>query len=161
MDVCRPPLIWVNGSCYRINNVADHFDTKNPNSIVGDVADEYEDDIGCMMSTPEEAPEINDCPYDIEETDSGRYCTAFHVASAFFPIIIGKKGTTKKRIETETKTKITIPKQGIENEDVKVSGDSKFCVAMACNRIDAIVSSSRQRQGFTHFISIPVNTEKI
>lgn len=27
----------------------------------------------------------------------------------------------------------------------------------ACNRIDSIVASSRQRQGFTHFISLPVN----
>lgn len=35
----------------------------------------------------------------------------FPVASAFFALLIGKKGTTKKRIEGETKTRISIPKQ--------------------------------------------------
>ena len=31
----------------------------------------------------------------------------------------------------------------------------------ASNRIDSIVASARQRQGFTHFISIPVNSPEI
>jgi activating signal cointegrator complex subunit 1 len=42
---------------------------------------------------------------------SSRYQAKFHVASAYFALIIGKKGATKKRIEMETKTRITIPKQ--------------------------------------------------
>ena len=71
------------------------------------------------------------------------------------------KGTTKKRIETDTKTRISIPKQGIENEDIVITGESRFSVAMACNRIDSIVASSRQKQGFTHFLSIPCNTKAI
>ena len=47
---------------------------------------------------------------------------------------------------------------GVEDQDIQISGDTKFAVAMACNRIDAIVSSARQRQGFTHFISVPCNS---
>ncbi len=35
----------------------------------------------------------------------------FHIASAFYALIIGKKGATKKRIEGETKARIFIPKQ--------------------------------------------------
>ena len=76
-------------------------------------------------------------------------------------MLIGKKGTTKKRIESETRARLNIPKQGVENEDIQISGDSKFAVAMACNRIDSIVSSARQRQGFTHFISVPCNSSEL
>ena len=76
-------------------------------------------------------------------------------------MLIGKKGTTKKRIESETRARLNIPKQGVENEDIQISGDSKFAVAMACNRIDSIVSSARQRQGFTHFISVPCNSQEL
>ena len=32
---------------------------------------------------------------------------------------------------------------------------------MACNRIDSIVYSARQKQGFTHFLSIPCNSQEI
>ena len=46
----------------------------------------------------------------------------------------------------------------MEDQDIQITGDTKFAVAMACNRIDAIVSSARQRQGFTHFISVPCNS---
>ena len=74
----------------------------------------------------------------------------------FFPYI-GKKAATKKRIESETKTRINIPRQGVENEDIQISGPTRYSVATASNRIDSIVSSSRQRQGFTHFLSIPMN----
>ena len=76
-------------------------------------------------------------------------------------MLIGKKGATKKRIESETRTRINIPKQGVEDQDVQISGDLKTSVAMACNRIDAIVSSARQRQGFTHFISVPCNSAEL
>jgi len=158
MDVCRPQLLWLNGSCYRINGQIDTFDRDKTDIYRGDVADEYEDEIGCAM---EDTPEINDCQYRIDETNSGRFTASFHVASAFFPMLIGKKGTTKKRIESETRARLNIPKQGVENEDIQISGDSKFAVAMACNRIDSIVSSARQRQGFTHFISVPCNSQEL
>lgn len=151
--------MWVNGSCYRINHGSvDDLDQRN-NGGFQDVPDEYEDEVGCGM---ENNPEISDCRYMIEDTNNGlKFKASFHVASAFFPIMIGKKGTTKKRIETDTKTRISIPKQGIENEDIVITGESRFSVAMACNRIDSIVASSRQKQGFTHFLSIPCNTKAI
>jgi hypothetical protein len=37
---------------------------------------------------------------------------SFHIASAFFGMIIGKSGTTRKRIESETQSRINVPKQG-------------------------------------------------
>jgi hypothetical protein len=73
----------------------------------GDVADEYEDEVGCGLENSTQ--EINDSQYEIHESETAtggfRFKASFHVASAFFPIIIGKKGTTKKRIESDTKTR--------------------------------------------------------
>ena len=162
MDICRPSLIWINGSCYRKNPTSEtEFEHENT-ATGGDAVDEYEDEVGCAVEF-QSSDELNDCVYPINEMafQKGQFWAAFHIASAFFPIIIGKKGTTKKRIETETKTRITIPKVGVENEKIQVSGPSKFSVATACNRIDSIVSSARQRQGFTHFFSIPMNHPQI
>ena len=51
------------------------------------------------------------CP-DITTKSNGRFEASFHVAHAFFPLLIGKKGVTKKRLEQETKTRINIPRQG-------------------------------------------------
>ena len=148
MDVCRPPLLWINGACYRVNQIDEKVVQETFDTI-----DEYEDEI-CDFT-----PEEDECQYEIIEQENGRFMASFHVASTFYPMLIGKKGLTKKRIEADTRTKVTIPKQGVENEDIKVTGDNRFSVILACNRIDSIVSSSRQRQGFTHFISIPVNSE--
>ena len=61
------------------------------------------------------------------------------------------------RLETDTKTRINIPRKG-KDGDIIVSGPSRSGVALAANRIDVIVATARQRQPFTHFLSIPVNT---
>ena len=49
----------------------------------------------------------------------------------------------------------------MENENIIVSGDSKSGVANACSRILLIVESSRSKMGYTHFISIPMNTKEM
>ena len=153
MEVCRPPLLWINGACYRVNQIDEKVTQQTFDAI-----DEYEDETFDFTPPPDDE---EDCQYEIISQDNGRCMASFHVASTFFPILIGKKGLTKKRIESDTRTKITIPKQGVENEDIKVTGDNRFAVVSASNRIDSIVASARQRQGFTHFISIPVNSSEI
>ena len=85
----------------------------------------------------------------------------FTLQVLFLQWLLAKKGLTKKRIESETRTRINIPKQGVEDQDIQITGGTKFAVAMACNRIDAVVSSARQRQGFTHFISVPCNSAQM
>lgn len=161
MDVCKPNLLWINNSCYRLNTLDDGFETCQQHyegaAGVGDVADVYEDEIGCGM---ENTPEINDCQYDIV-LNGNRFKASFHVSSAFFGLIIGKKGMTRKRIESDTRTKIAIPGQGKEDQDVQITGDSKQSVALACNRIDSIVADARKKMGFTHFLSIPCNNPEL
>ena len=51
--------------------------------------------------------------------------------------------------------------QGIENEDILISGESKASVGNACSRILLIVESSRSKMEHTHFISIPFNSKEM
>ena len=98
--------------------------------------------------------------HDIERMDNGNYRAVLKISSAFFPQIIGKGGQTKNRLETDTKTKIVIPRKGQEG-DIIVTGVTRNGVLRACNRMDVTVASARQRQPFTHFISLPVNAKHI
>lgn len=70
-------------------------------------------------------------------------------------MIIGAKGTTRKRIESETKTSIKVPSPGADG-DIEVMGALRQNVASARRRIDLIVIGARAKQSPTHFICIPV-----
>jgi len=68
------------------------------------VEDEYADEI-CA------AGYVN----DIESTAAG-YQLRVQLPSVFYKFIIGKKGETKKRLESETRTIIKIPQQHEEGD---------------------------------------------
>ena len=111
-----------------------------------------------MVFTFQNNDENYECyAHSIEQLENGTFKAALEVASAFFAQIIGKGGQTKVRLENDTKTKINIPRKG-KDGDIIVTGPSRTGVAVAANRIDVIVATARQRQPFTHFLSIPVNT---
>ena len=111
-----------------------------------------------MVFTFQNNDENYECyAHSIEQLENGSFKAALEVASAFFAQIIGKGGQTKVRLENDTKTKINIPRKG-KDGDIIVTGPSRTGVAVAANRIDVIVATARQRQPFTHFLSIPVNT---
>ena len=50
------------------------------------------------------------------------------------------------RLETDTKTRINIPRKG-KDGDIVVTGPSRNGVALAANRIDVIVATARRRRG--------------
>ncbi|XP_066477793.1 activating signal cointegrator 1 complex subunit 1 isoform X2 [Tiliqua scincoides] len=91
----------------------------------------------------------------VDETERGYQC-AVDVPSALFKYIIGKKGETKKKLETETRTSISIPKLGVEGEIV-ITGQHRNGVISARTRIDVLVESFRKKQPFTHFLSFALN----
>jgi len=64
------------------------------------VADEYADE-SCTV----------DAIDDIESTAAGYYQLKIQLPNVFFKYIIGKKGETKKRLESETRTQIKVPRQ--------------------------------------------------
>lgn len=67
---------------------------------------------------------------------------------------------TRRRIESETKAQIKVPKPGIEG-DIVVIGPTRKSVASARRRIEIIVLAARNKQQFTHFLSVPFRTDEI
>lgn len=108
----------------------------------------------------EDDSENNRDEYEIILTENNRFKTSFHAPSFFFSQIIGSKGMTKKRIENETKTQIKIPRQGVEG-DISITGPTKESVSSARRRIEIIVLAGRNKQQFTHFLSIPITSDQI
>ncbi|XP_071444153.1 activating signal cointegrator 1 complex subunit 1 [Hetaerina americana] len=153
MDVMRPDLKWVEGCCFRINVVDPSICQEENVSNYSRSIQEYDDEPECYAN-----PAIDDVQIDCDDT--GKFTASLHVASPYFPLIIGSRGTTRKRLETETRTHIYIPKMGQEG-DIKIKGMDHKGVSAACRRIGLIVMSSRQRQAFTHFLSLSMAGEDI
>ncbi|XP_062859741.1 activating signal cointegrator 1 complex subunit 1 [Trichomycterus rosablanca] len=148
MDVLRPVLININGRIYRKNTVKEEH---------------YEDEEEETFSYPTQATdECMDEPCDsdkIEQTDKGFRC-AIDIPSVLYKYIIGKKGETRKRLESETQTSISIPKQGVEGQIV-ITGSQKAAVASAVTRVEVLIESFRRKQPFTHFLSFALNQTQV
>lgn len=145
MDVLKPDILVLEGIRYRLN-------PGNYESYNRKADEQYSEQYNEMP--PLET--LSDGEEDVEEAEGGRFRCTFHIPKTYFPYIIGSKGATKKRLETETRSKILIPKQGHDG-DIVITAATKKSVASARRRIRLMVMSSRKRQALTHFISIPVN----
>lgn len=148
MDVLRPALININGRIYRRNMIKEeHYEEEEDFSYMG-------------PSESEELAAEETCDIHlIEQTDKGYRC-AIDVPSVLYKYIIGKKGETRKRLEFDTKTSISIPKQGVEGQIV-ITGSQKAAVSSAVTRVEVLVESFRKKQPFTHFLSFPLNDSTI
>lgn len=149
MDVLRPQIIRIGDRCYR----------KNPTlqrDITADEEKEFDDETTQDFGY---CDEVCDFKTPIEETESG-FQLKLEIPSAFFKHIIGRKAETKRRLETETRTQIRIPKPGQDGPIVIVGHDRKGVIS-AKTRIDLIVDGARQREPFSHFLSIPINSQQI
>jgi len=144
--------MWLDGKCYRVNTEVDYTTTS------GYTGEEEEETMDIEDNTSEDME--NFFHHQIDEMQGGRYKVTMQVAAAFFPQIIGKGGQTKSRLESDTRTKIIIPRKGMEG-DITISGGDRRSVMTAANRIDVMVAAARNKHPFTHFISIPVNMEHV
>ncbi|XP_001687889.2 activating signal cointegrator 1 complex subunit 1 [Anopheles gambiae] len=149
MDVMSPQLMWIGTRCYRVN----HTKTSGREQESFDGPQGYvEEDLYGEDDREED--------YDIVLTDNGKHQTSFHVPAAFYAMIIGAKGQTRQRLEAETKAQIRVPKQGTTG-DIVVSGSTRKSVAAARSRIELIVIGARNKQQFTHFLSVPLNVPDV
>ncbi|XP_033112612.1 activating signal cointegrator 1 complex subunit 1-like [Anneissia japonica] len=146
MDVLKPPIVNIGGRLYRKNPLSQT--NQSWNEAEEDEVPYVEDDIAC-----DDGPCGLD---DIKHTEKG-YEIKMDVPSGFYGLIIGKKGETKRRIETETNAKIFVPK-GQQEEEITINSEARKNVIAARDRIALLVESARQRQPFTHFLSIPLVT---
>ncbi|XP_054687232.1 activating signal cointegrator 1 complex subunit 1 isoform X2 [Grus americana] len=166
MDVLRPTLIKIGGRVYRKNLIQEQA-----------YQQEEEED---FCAGPGDCTDEPCDAFVVEETEKGFQCRA-EIPSPLYKYIIGKKGETKKRLETETRTSISIPKPGVEGEIgvssltvaswhtrqvllcflVVITGQHRSGVISARTRIDVLLDSFRKKQPFTHFLSFALNQPAI
>ncbi|XP_052893024.1 activating signal cointegrator 1 complex subunit 1 [Anopheles moucheti] len=149
MDVISPQVMWIGTRCYRVNQTKSiaHQATNLNESQTYVEEDTYGED-----DREEE--------YAIDVTSNGKYQTSFHVPSVFYALIIGTKGQTRQRLEAETKAQIRVPKQGLTG-DIVITGTSRKAISTARSRIELIVTGARNKQQFTHFLSVPLNVPEV
>nr|XP_056705979.1 activating signal cointegrator 1 complex subunit 1 [Euleptes europaea] len=142
MEVMRPTLIRIGGRIYRKNHVREkaHQNEEEEDEFCAGIRDGADEPCDAFV---------------IEETERGYRC-AVDVPSPLYKYIIGKKGEMKNKLETETRTTISIPKPGVEGEIV-ITGQHRNGVISARTRIDVLVESFRKKQPFTHFLSFALN----
>ncbi|XP_014478832.1 PREDICTED: activating signal cointegrator 1 complex subunit 1 isoform X2 [Dinoponera quadriceps] len=85
----------------------------------------------------------------------------FYVPKIFYSHIIGAKGTILKKLEVETKATIYVPKKKDQDENIVITAQDRKAIVSAKHRIDLLVEASKKKIRFTHFLSIPLNTEEI
>ncbi|XP_076300158.1 activating signal cointegrator 1 complex subunit 1 isoform X2 [Lasioglossum baleicum] len=148
MNVLKPDLVWVDGRCYR------HFGKRNSSDYATTPYVE-DDDLDI-----ENGEEFDDTDIEIVSFGSSRYKHTFSVAKLFFPVIIGAKHSTRKKIEAETKTTIQIPKVG-QDGDIVIIGFYHKGIISARRRIDLLIAATRKKHPYTHFLSVPLNEDHI
>ena len=116
MEVLRPQLIKIGGRVYRKNPIQEQT-----------YQHEKEDDdyYQGLVECAEEPCET----YEVVQTPQGFRCTV-KAPSLLYKHIVGKRGDTRKKLEVETKTSISIPKPGQEG----VIGETlyMFAVTFVC-----------------------------
>ena len=103
---------------------------------------------------------------------NGGFSLKLRICPVFYPFIIGKRGITKGNIESETRTRITVPREndnfrnnaGNNNNGggggsfITITGADRRSLLKAKRRLDALIASFRNRQSLTHFVAIPIGS---
>lgn len=160
-DVVNPKIEIIDGRPYRVNptwpsTFEDKTEEENGHRVDYDAGcpggnQPYEEDDGGLS--------------DDEELDTylgkdGQYKYECHIPKSFYPFVIGVKGSTKRRIESETDTQLTIPRQG-QNGNITISSYSERAIASAKRRLDLLLVFARKKIPYTHLLSIPMNVPNI
>ncbi|XP_043263400.1 activating signal cointegrator 1 complex subunit 1 [Colletes gigas] len=152
MNILKPELIWVDDRCYRC--------LRNKECDKHDIDPYIEYDYDLNLDLDKDCQEEYDNIVEIEPHEETRFKHTFHVAKQFFPFIIGCKNAVRKKLETETRTVIQIPRIGQDGGIVIIGSNCKGIIK-ARHRINLLIESARSRLGFTHFLSIPLNEGQI
>ncbi|XP_035714799.1 activating signal cointegrator 1 complex subunit 1 isoform X2 [Folsomia candida] len=102
----------------------------------------------------------NDNEYLIENKGDYFKSICDNVPSQLYAVVIGTKGSTKSRLEKETKTKIIVPRQNAKGF-IEVEGRSILTVRHARRRIDELMWQTRIKCDATHFACFPVNSAAV
>ncbi|EDO29881.1 predicted protein [Nematostella vectensis] len=142
MDVLRPSVVWVDGRCYRKLPCEQMMDSGTNKEL--DLT--YEDEVCDALNL-------------VESTANG-FKSSMGISCEVHRFIIGYKGNTKRQIEQDTNTRISIPRVG-QTGDIVITGQSKAEVLSARHKVDIVVESSRHKVPFTHFLSFPLYFDQL
>jgi activating signal cointegrator complex subunit 1 len=135
------------------------FESSNLESNSTTLKPYEEDDDYCDPDAPEDS-EIAD-KFVVEKLESGGFKTRCDdIPSSLYSVIVGAKASTKKRLETETQTKIIIPPQN-QKGDIVIRGQHRKDVITARRRVDFLASRARFQRDATHFVCFPVASKTI
>jgi len=155
MDTIHPNLSWIKGRCYRVLD----YETKY-NEERKDPCNDLPGAVNNKPSTITSDDETCDIDFKIDRSDNGQYSTLINIPDAIRGIVIGSKGSTRKRIQSETGAVISFPPQGFEDDTI-IKGSSREAVAAARRRMESMANSARRRHEPTHFLSLPLNCTQI
>uniref|UniRef100_A0A2L2YCP3 Activating signal cointegrator 1 complex subunit 1 n=1 Tax=Parasteatoda tepidariorum TaxID=114398 RepID=A0A2L2YCP3_PARTP len=164
MNILKPELIWIENRCYRKLNVKD-----NENKMY------IEDDM-----YPVQPNEYNEEEDDVVEDDlpikyeNQKFWISLPVPGELIGYVCGNQRFNIKRIKDSTGAEIKIPsrlsgpdrggnKYGNErSSDFVITAEKESSVSQAYRMLKEIMNSGRWKiADFTHFISIPVNSDSI
>ncbi|XP_017049378.1 activating signal cointegrator 1 complex subunit 1 [Drosophila ficusphila] len=98
---------------------------------------------------------------NIEESPNGDFKLALHVPKSFYGGLIGLKGSTKRRIEEETRTEIYVPRHNEISNDILIRAKQRSHVCGALRQIRHIITSLRKRMKPTHFLAVALNSGEV
>uniref|UniRef100_A0A8D8XG39 Activating signal cointegrator 1 complex subunit 1 n=1 Tax=Cacopsylla melanoneura TaxID=428564 RepID=A0A8D8XG39_9HEMI len=159
-DVVNPKIELIDGRPYRVNpSWPSTYEDKSEGDKLHSEYDggcpggnqPYEEDDGGLSE---------DEDLDTYLGKDGQYKYNCHVPKSFYPFIIGVKGSTKRRIESETNTTLSIPRQG-QTGDIVISSYSEKNIASAKRRLDLLLVFARKKIPYTHLLSIPMNVPNL
>uniref|UniRef100_A0A1A9ZE03 K Homology domain-containing protein n=1 Tax=Glossina pallidipes TaxID=7398 RepID=A0A1A9ZE03_GLOPL len=169
-NILAPPLVYMsNNRRYRVNLVHEDFSDQRQAAqaaMKGNLDKAKQAYNERDLYGEEHNDEIDDDLSDIECHNSA-FRLKMHVASAFYGGLVGFKGATKRRLELETSTEITIPPRVADNgnrsreSNVIIKGKTRNAVATAKRKIDVLVASLRARMTATHFYGVALNRDDI
>ncbi|KMY92652.1 activating signal cointegrator 1 complex subunit 1 [Drosophila simulans] len=146
---------------YRVNVVHDDFGgdkwngqnkqakleykTYEEQNLYGD-DDDYEDDAALKSIT---------------ESANGDFSLSIHVSKSFYGGLIGMKGSTKRRIEEETRTEIFVPRPNDRSNEVTIKAKQRSQICAALRQIQHLVTSLRKKMKPTHFLAVALNSGEV
>lgn len=71
------------------------------------------------------------------------------------------KGSTKRRIEEETRTEIFVPRPNDRSNEVTIKAKQRSQVCAALRQIHHLVASLRKKMKPTHFLAVALNSGEV
>nr|ACO10340.1 Activating signal cointegrator 1 complex subunit 1 [Caligus rogercresseyi] len=148
MDFNSPRRINIGDSTYR-------FREQELSFFHGDLNEE-----ACFDKRPqgeEEWSPEEEKEWRLEYLSQDRYKAIVEIPSSFFGYLIGKRGASKREMESEYRVKLTFPSNTHSQEDeVTIHGETKNIAMRACRRILLKSHDLRAKADWTHFICVPL-----